>query len=63
MNLKNNNQILMDECIRQELSENENFNSVNDFFEFFASSMVLKDYDFSDDEIISGLTGFTVFVS
>ena len=57
MNLKNNNQILMDECIRQELSENENFNSVNDFFEFFASSMVLKDYDFTDDEIISGLTG------
>ena len=47
----------MDECIRQDLSDNENFSNVNDYFEFFASSMALKDYDFSDDEIISGLTG------
>lgn len=47
----------MAECIQQEFSENGNFNNVNNFFEFFASSMVLKNYDLSDDEIINGLTG------
>ena len=47
----------MDECIQQELSENENFNEKNEFFEFFSSSMVLKNYDLSDDEIMAGLTG------
>jgi hypothetical protein len=57
MKLDTNNQKLMAECIQQEFSENNNFNNVNIFFEFFASSMVLKNYDLSDDEIINGLTG------
>lgn len=57
MKLTTNNQKLLDECIRIELEENENFTNVNDFFEFFASSMVLKDCDLSDDEIDNGLTG------
>ena len=57
MKLMTNNQKLMDECIQQELSENENFNEKNEFFEFFSSSMVLKNYDLSDDEIMAGLTG------
>ena len=47
----------MDECVRLDLNENENFTNVNDFFEFFASSLVLKDYDLSDDEIFNGITG------
>ena len=57
MKLTTNNQKLLDECIRIELKENENFTNVNDFFEFFASSMVLKDCDLSDDEINNGITG------
>jgi len=57
MKLTTNNQKLLDECIRLDLNENENFTKVNDFFEFFASSMVLKDYDLSDDEIFNGITG------
>ena len=57
MKLTTNNQKLLDECIRLDLSENDNFTNVNDFFEFFASSMVLKDYDLSDDEIFNGITG------
>lgn len=57
MRLTTNNQKLLDECIRLDLNENENFTKVNDFFEFFASSMVLKDYDLSDDEIFNGITG------
>lgn len=57
MKLTTNNQKLLDECIRLDLNENENFTKVNDFFEFFASSMVLKDYDLSDDEVFDGITG------
>ena len=57
MKLTTNNQKLLDECIRLDLDENENFTKVNDFFEFFASSMVLKDYDLSDDEVFEGITG------
>ena len=57
MKLTTNNQKLLDECIRLDLDENENFTKVNDFFEFFASSMVLKDYDLSDDEVFDGITG------
>lgn len=57
MKLTTNNQKLMDECIHLDLNENDNFTNVNDFFEFFASSLVLKDYDLSDDEIFNGITG------
>ena len=57
MKLTTNNQKLMDECIHLDLNENDNFVQVNDFFEFFTSSMVLKDYDLSDDELFNGLTG------
>lgn len=57
MKLTTNNQKLLDECIRLDLNENENFTNVNDFFEFFASSMILKDNDLSDDEIYNGITG------
>jgi len=57
MKLTTNNQKLLDECIRLDLNDNEYFTNVNDFFEFFASSMVLKDYDLSDDEIFNGITG------
>lgn len=57
MKLTTNNQKLIDECIRLDLSENDNFTQVNDYFEFFASSMILKDYDLSDDDILNGITG------
>ena len=57
MKLTTNNQKLLDECIHLDLNENDNFTNVNDFFEFFASSMILKDNDLSDDEIYNGITG------
>lgn len=57
MRLTTNNQKLIDECIRLDLSENDNFTQVNDYFEFFAASMILKDYDLSDDDILNGITG------
>lgn len=57
MKLTTNNQKLIEECIHLDLNENDFFTQINEFFEFFASSMVLKDYDLSDDELINGLTG------
>lgn len=52
-----NNQILLKEIIKQELSENEIYDSENAFFEFFSTSQVLKDKELSDEEINSGITG------
>lgn len=52
-----NNQILLKECVRQEFQENGSFANENDFFEFFAASQLLKNYNLSDDEINGGLTG------
>ena len=57
MKLTTNNQKLLDECIHLELSENDNYTEKSDYFEFFAASMVLKDYDLSDDEVVGGITG------
>ena len=52
-----NNQLLLKECIKQEFEESTVYSSENDFFEFFAASQVLKNYNLSDDEIDSCLTG------
>ena len=57
MKLTTNNQILLDQIIESELRDYESFSRKNDFFEFFAPSLILKDYDLSDDEIINGMTG------
>lgn len=40
-----NNQILLKECIKQEFKENNSFATENDFFEFFAASQLLKNYN------------------
>lgn len=52
-----NNQLLLKECIQQEYVENGLYENVNLYFEYFASSQVLKGYDLSDDEILSGIIG------
>ncbi len=52
-----NTQILLKECITQEFSDSSLFTNESDFFEFFASAQVLKDYDLSDEEIEAGLVG------
>lgn len=55
-----NNQILLRECLKQEYQDNNYFTSENDFFEFFSASQVLKNYNLSDEEILSGITGGTL---
>lgn len=52
-----NNQILLKECITQEFKESSEFNDLNTYFEHFAASQVLKDFNLSDEEIDSGNSG------
>lgn len=52
-----NNQLLLKECIQQEYLENGLYGTEDSYFEYFASSQILKDYDLSDDEILSGIIG------
>lgn len=51
-----NNQLLIREYVKQQFSASQ-FSQESDYFEFLASSQVLRDYDLSDEEIESGLTG------
>lgn len=52
-----NNQLLLKECITQEYAENELYDDASTYFEFFASSQVLKNYGLCDDEISAGIIG------
>ncbi|MBQ6993232.1 MAG: AIPR family protein [Lachnospiraceae bacterium] len=52
-----NNQLLLKECIQQEYEENGLYDKESSYFEFFAASQVLKNYDLSDDEVASGIIG------
>lgn len=51
-----NNQLLIREYVKQQFSASQ-FSQESDYFEFLASSQVLRDYDLSDEEIESGLMG------
>lgn len=55
--MSRNNQILLDEIIRQEMENLEESISLSDFFEFYSALQVLKDYELSYDEINSGIAG------
>lgn len=52
-----NNQVLLQECIKQEFEENGGDTSINDYFEFFAASQIYKACNLSDDEIAAGIVG------
>lgn len=52
-----NNQILLRECISQEFNESKGYTDPSTFFEHFAISELLKDYNISDDEIDNGNVG------
>ncbi len=51
-----NDQLLIREYVKQQFAVSQ-FSQESDYFEFLASSQVLRDYDLSDEEIESGLTG------
>jgi hypothetical protein len=50
-----NPQILLDELIKREHAENQQYQKEDDYFEFFAASQVLKERDLSDEEIDAGI--------
>lgn len=52
-----NNQLLLKECISQEFQESSLFSDENSYFEYFACSQVLKNFNLSDDELCSGILG------
>ena len=52
-----NNQILLKECINQEFNESNGYKDLNNYFEHFVASQVLKDFNLSDEEIDNGNTG------
>ena len=52
-----NNQILLRECIKQEYEESTGYADISSFFEHFAISELLKDYNITDDEIDNGNVG------
>ena len=52
-----NNQILLRECFKQEFEESSGYNDINTYFEHFAASQVLKDFNLSDEEIDNGNSG------
>lgn len=55
--MSKNNQILLDEIIKQEMDTFEEDLSLSDFFEFYSALQVLKEYELSYDEISSGICG------
>ena len=52
-----NTQILMKELIKKEYSDSKYSSSESDFFELFATSQLLKNYELSDEELEYGHVG------
>ena len=52
-----NNQILLKECIKQEFEESSGYKDISTYFEHFAASQVLKNFNLSDEEIDNGNSG------
>lgn len=57
MSALTNNQILLNECIKQEYEESTGYLNENLYFEHFAASQILKNYNLSDEEIDNGNSG------
>lgn len=55
--MSRNNQILLEEIVKQEPENYEENISINAFFEFYSALQVLKDFELSYDEIYSGIAG------
>jgi len=55
--MSKNDQILIDQIIKQEHKNYPDYKTEDDFFEFYSSSQVLRNYDLSYDEIESGICG------
>lgn len=54
---KTNNQVILDRLIQEELSASNGKFSHSEYFEIYAASQILKDYDLSYDAIAAGIVG------
>ena len=52
-----NNQLLLEECIKQEFEEVSGYSDISNYFEHFAATQILKDFNLSDEEIDCGNSG------
>jgi len=55
--MSKNNQILVEQIVKEEMSSNGTYKKENDFFEFFTASQILRSYDLTYDQIEDGLCG------
>ena len=55
--MSKNDQILIDQIIKQEHRNHTDYKTEDSFFEFYSSSQLLRNYDLSYDEIESGICG------
>lgn len=58
--MSKNNQVLVEQIIKQEHAVNSNYKNEDDFFEFFTASQIIRDYDLSYDQIEDGICGNTL---
>ncbi|SDH84712.1 AIPR protein [Vibrio xiamenensis] len=55
--MSKNDQVLIDQIVQQEYSNNSEYKTEDSFFEFYTSSQLLRNYDLSYDEIEKGICG------
>ena len=54
---KTNDQIILEQIIKEKCAESEDQLSLSEYFEIYAASEILKDYDLSYDDITYGIVG------
>jgi len=52
-----NDQIILDQIIREKCAESGDELSISDYFEIYTASEILKDYDLTYDDILYGIVG------
>ena len=57
MSKRTNDQIILEQIIKEKCEESEGEFSFSEYFEIHTASQILKDYDLSYDDIISGIVG------
>lgn len=57
MSQKTNDQIILEQIIKDKCAESDDELSISDYFEIYTASEILKDYDLSYDDINYGIVG------
>ena len=57
MNKKTNDQIILEQIIKEKCAESGDAISISDYFEIYTASEILKDHDLTYDDILYGIVG------